>query len=44
MELSQASESRDQLRFDKERLQKELTSKNEWVKTQEVVYSFLSHT
>ena len=37
MELNQTCESRDRLRSDKKRLEKELTTKNEWIKTQEEV-------
>ena len=39
MELNQARESRDWLRADKKRLEKELSTKNEWIKTQEEVYT-----
>ena len=38
MELNQARESRDWLKAAKKRLEKELSTKNEWIKTQEEVY------
>ena len=37
MELNQARESRDWLKADKKRLEKEIATKNEWIKTQEEV-------
>ena len=41
MELGQVRESRDQLKSNREKLQKELASKNQLVKTQEEVYNVL---
>ena len=38
MELDGTSESRDKLRSDKERLERELASKNEMVKTHKEVF------
>ena len=37
LELNQARESRDWLKADKKRLEKEIATKNEWIKTQEEV-------
>jgi hypothetical protein len=37
LELNQARETRDWLKADKKRLEKELSTKNEWIKTQEEV-------
>ena len=41
LELGQVRESRDQLKSNREKLQKELASKNQLVKTQEEVYNVL---